>query len=222
MDASRSPGDELADESLEDRVEQEKARALERAGTELAPMVFQRALRAYYVLGILIVDVQVVVGWYEVGSAVGLVVCLALAVYLEFLLYRYLWSRPRADAAPPRGQFRPTWVRPSEYGRWTPEADLVPGRPPDSTVRKRDRIPKSSSKERCVSKPRSPGNRRRSDRSLGTLDLPGRSSGSVPPSAIQGDLRNGILGLRFEKRRGGKGSAPRSVDRGAGRLGPVV
>jgi hypothetical protein len=24
-----------------------------------------------------------------------------------------------------RGKFRPTWYRPVEYGRWTPEADLV-------------------------------------------------------------------------------------------------
>ncbi len=125
MDASRSPGDELADESLEDRVKQEKARALEEPGPSWRTWWFQRALRGYYLLGMLIVDVQVVVGWYEVGSAVGLVVCLVIAVYLEFLLYRYLWYRPRADAAPPRGRFRPTWVRPSEYGRWTPEADLV-------------------------------------------------------------------------------------------------
>jgi hypothetical protein len=125
MDASRSPGDELADESLEDRVKQEKARALEEPGPSWRTWWFQRGLRGYYLLGMLIVDVQVVVGWYEVGSAVGLFASLVAAVYLEFLLYRYLWYRPRADATPPRGRFRPTWVRPAEYGRWTPEADLV-------------------------------------------------------------------------------------------------
>ncbi|MGA7477213.1 MAG: hypothetical protein WBW47_08425 [Thermoplasmata archaeon] len=125
MDGSKSPGDELAEESLEDRVADEKARALQEPGPGWRTWFFQRALRGYYLLGMLIVNVQIVVAWYEAASVTGLVVSLAVAIYLEFLLYRYLWYRPPYEAPPPRGRFRPTWTRPVEYGRWTPEADLV-------------------------------------------------------------------------------------------------
>jgi hypothetical protein len=119
-----SPGDELAAYSLEDRVAAEKTRALKEPGPSWRQWLYQSAFRGWYALAILIVDVQIVVFWIEVGSTIGLGVTLALALYLEFLLYQILWHRPRSDARPGR-PFRRTWLRPAEYGRWTPEAELV-------------------------------------------------------------------------------------------------
>jgi len=123
--AEGSSDADLEGESLQDRVAAEKSRALREPGPSWRTWMFQSALRTYYVLGILIADVQVVVFWYEEGSVVGLVVSLVLALYLEFLLYRYLWYRPRPEALLTSGKFHPTWLRPVEYGRWTVEADLV-------------------------------------------------------------------------------------------------
>lgn len=115
---------DLEGASPEDRVAAEKARALREPGPSWRTWLLQSALRAYYILGILVADVQVVVLWIELGSVVGLVVSLILAIYLEFLLYRYLWYRPRPEALTER-VFHRTWYRPVEYGRWTVEADLV-------------------------------------------------------------------------------------------------
>ena len=127
--SSTAPGDggtevPAREPSLEDRVDQEKALALAEPGPSWRQWMFHSAFRAYFLLGMLIVDAQIVVFWIEEKSSVALVVTLILALYLEFLLYRYLWYRPRFDA-PARRPFRRTWIRPAEYGRWTPEAELV-------------------------------------------------------------------------------------------------
>lgn len=119
-----TPADEFSQYSLEDRVAAEKAWALKQPGPTWREWLFHSAFRGWYALGMLIVDANLVVFWLEVGSFVGMGVSLAVAFYLEFLLYRYLWYRPHPDAPPPR-PFRPSWYRPVEYGRWTPEADLA-------------------------------------------------------------------------------------------------
>jgi len=123
-DRKRPAPDEDTEASFDDRVAVEKARALEEPGPSWRTWFFQSALRGYYFLGILIVDVQLFVFWLEVSNVPGHVASLVVALYLEFLLYRYLWYRPRDDVAP-QGSFRRTWLRPAEYGLWTPEADLV-------------------------------------------------------------------------------------------------
>jgi hypothetical protein len=126
----RTGADGFADAPLEDRVAIEKARALAEPGPGWRTWFLQRALRAYYLLGILIANAQVVVFWIEVQNlavsilVVGAVLSLAVALYLELLLYRYFWYRPRVDVSRVR-RFRRTWLHPFEYGRWTPEADLV-------------------------------------------------------------------------------------------------
>ena len=119
-----SPADELSAYDLQDRVRAEKARALAEPGPSWRQWLYQSAFRGWYALGILIVDVQVAVFWLEAGSTLGIVLSVIAALYLEFLLYQYLWHRPNFDAPPPR-PFRPKWWRPVEYGRWTPEAELV-------------------------------------------------------------------------------------------------
>jgi len=116
--------DDLLDETIQDRVAAEKARALREPGSSWRTWALHSLLRWYYMLGILIVDVQIIVFWYQEGSVVGLVATLVAATYLELLLYRLLWYRPRVDA-PRHAQFHRTWLRPVEYGRWTPEAQLV-------------------------------------------------------------------------------------------------
>lgn len=111
--------------SHEDQVAAEKKRALAEPGPSWRTWCLQTMLRWYYFLGILILDVQVLVFWLEAHSVAGMVLSLIVAIYFEFLLYRYLWYRPRYDAPRPRGRFHPTWYRPAEFGLWTPEADLV-------------------------------------------------------------------------------------------------
>jgi hypothetical protein len=80
--------------------------------------VFETGLRPYFLLMFLILDAWLVTLWYEVGSALGLVLTLIPAIYAEFLLYRYLWTRPDLEAPRP---FRRTWYRPVWAGRWTAE-----------------------------------------------------------------------------------------------------
>jgi len=126
----RTSPDGFADAPLDDRVALEKARALAEPGPNWRTWFFQRALRAYYFLGVLIADAQVVVFWIELPNvpapvlAVGSVLSLVAALYLELLIYRYFWYRPRVDVSRVR-RFHRTWLRPCEYGRWTPEADLA-------------------------------------------------------------------------------------------------
>jgi hypothetical protein len=43
------------------------------------------------------------------------------ALYLEFLLYEYLWRRPNLEKESKRGPFVRTWYRPVRYGIWTEE-----------------------------------------------------------------------------------------------------
>lgn len=107
-----------------DQVRAEKEAALREPGPGWREWFFHSALRWYYALGVLIVNVQLIVFWMEYGSAVGLAITLVAICYGEFVLYRYLWYRPHPDSAQPR-KFRRSWLQPRAYGRWTPEADLA-------------------------------------------------------------------------------------------------
>jgi hypothetical protein len=78
-------------------------------------------LKVWLGLAFLIADALIAGFFAEAHSVVGLVVGLILAVYLEFLAYQVLWSRP----GPEEERFtpyRPTFYRPVRFGRWTPEA----------------------------------------------------------------------------------------------------
>ena len=113
-----------AQATVGDAVRAEKDAALKEPGPSWRVWFFQNALRWYYALGVLVMNVQILVFWIEFGSAAGLAATLVAACYGQFLLYRYLWYRPHPEA--PRGRkFHRTWHRPWEYGRWTPEADLA-------------------------------------------------------------------------------------------------
>jgi hypothetical protein len=78
--------------------------------------------KAWALLAFAILDAWVVASWLQPLNAPGLALSLAGALYLEFLLYRYLWYEPGPEERLSRGQFRPRWNRPTRLGRWTPEA----------------------------------------------------------------------------------------------------
>jgi hypothetical protein len=122
-----SGGDRSVDRltSLSSRVELEKELALREPGPSWREWALFTGLKPWLGVGFLIADAWIVAAWLEAGSYLGLSVSLAVAVYLEFLLYRYLWYRPDPADAGRRASFRPTWSRPVRYGRWTPEAERM-------------------------------------------------------------------------------------------------
>ena len=117
-----------------DRVAEEKRLALLAAGPSWREWVYYEAIKWWLAIGLLIADSLLVVQWLVWGNYLGLGLSLAAVVYAEFLLYRYLWTRPPPPSTRRRVPFRRTWYRPVEIGRWTPEADYirVHGRRPDS------------------------------------------------------------------------------------------
>jgi hypothetical protein len=105
-----------------DRVQEEKRKALADPGPSWREWFLFSAAKAYVLLGYLIVDVWIVIGALEVGLPYVAAALVVVAIYLEILLYKYLWRRP---AETPRG-FRPTWWwTPARYGRWTPEGEAL-------------------------------------------------------------------------------------------------
>ncbi len=108
-----------------DRVKEEKRRALADPGPGWREWWFRSASKWYIGLGLLIADAWIVTFWIEEGSVVAAFATLAVLLYLEFLLYQYLWYRPAPTVRADRAKFRPSWHRPVRFGRWTPEADLA-------------------------------------------------------------------------------------------------
>jgi len=104
----------------------ERAEALRAPGPSWKEWAYGTALKWWLGLGLLIVDSWLVAGWIEVGGYLPLAGSLAVAVYLEYLLYQYLWHPYHPEL---RGKFRPSWHAPFEVGRWSPErADLLAGK----------------------------------------------------------------------------------------------
>ena len=101
------------------RVEEEKRRALADPGLSWREWFFFDAAKWFVGLLFLILDAWLIVTWIDVALWDAILPSLVLALYAEFLLYEYLWYIPGPDTARRRGTFRPTWVRPVAYGRWT-------------------------------------------------------------------------------------------------------
>lgn len=105
-----------------DAVAEEKRRALEHPGPSWHDWWYFSGSKWYVLIGFLILDTWAGGFWVEAGYAALAVVSVIALLYAEFLLYEYLWHRPKL---PERGRappFRRTWWRPVEVGRWTPEA----------------------------------------------------------------------------------------------------
>jgi hypothetical protein len=96
----------------------EREAALRTPGQSWSDWLYGVALKWWIGLAILIIDSWIVAGWAEVGGWPELAGSIALAVYLEYLLFQYLWHPYEPEL---HGKFRPTWKNPFEVGRWTPE-----------------------------------------------------------------------------------------------------
>jgi hypothetical protein len=118
-------GDRSGDDfvSASDRLELEKQLALREPGPTWREWAFFTGFKPWFAVGFLIADAWIATGWLEAGNLVAMGVSLVAAVYLELLLYRYLWYRPHPQEIRGRGPFHATWLRLAEYGRWTPEAE---------------------------------------------------------------------------------------------------
>jgi|HubBroStandDraft_1064217.scaffolds.fasta_scaffold276358_1 hypothetical protein len=110
-------------ERLEEVVE-EKRRALEDPGPPWGEWFRHDGAKWWLGLAFLVIDTWFIAGGFEAGLAVVGIALLVPVTYLQLLLWRYLWYRPPLDR-PARGGFHRTWLRPVEFGRWTPEGVVV-------------------------------------------------------------------------------------------------
>lgn len=100
--------------------------ALSDPGPTWSEWFYRSFVRAWMILLYLVFDVFLITAFGTPLDLPALVFSLALGTYGQFLLYQYLWHTPstrRHHRA--REAFRPTWLHPVEYGRWTEEAVLV-------------------------------------------------------------------------------------------------
>jgi len=116
--------EELAFRERLEQVVQEKREALDNPGPPWKEWFLHDGAKWWVGLGFLVIDTWFIVGGLQAGeTALGLLLLIP-ATYLQFLLWRFLWYRPESDR-PVRGGFRRTWIRPTEFGRWTPEGVIV-------------------------------------------------------------------------------------------------
>jgi hypothetical protein len=109
--------------SASDRIELEKDLVRKAPDLPWKEWAYYSGLKPWVGLGLFTIDAWIAAAWLEAGNYYGLVPSLALAVYLEILLYRYLWYRPPVRARRSKGRFRRLWWHPAGSGRWTPEAE---------------------------------------------------------------------------------------------------
>ncbi len=120
--------------------DEERRRAIEEPGPSWTEFLLFSYLKWLLGMGFLIADSTILLTFLLPLDPFALAVTFALALYLEYLLWQYLWHRPplqegRRFVDP---DFRSSWHHPVAYGRWTPEAkavregaDLSPRRGPD-------------------------------------------------------------------------------------------
>lgn len=116
---------------------EERRRAIEHPGPSWREWFYTSFLKAWLGLLFFIVDAWILTAFLSPFAPALLVPSVAAALYLELLLWRYLWYEPDPETER-RGEFHPTLLRPTRLGRWTPEAerlrlglDPAPGSGPD-------------------------------------------------------------------------------------------
>ena len=119
-----TPEEEAAWTAGVTRVAEEKQRALRDPGPSWREWLFFEHRKWWYGVACLVVDSWVSTAWVAGDMVsplrlVGLAVSTGWAIYLELLLYRYLWRRPASGSG---RRFRPGFLALQEVGRWTPEA----------------------------------------------------------------------------------------------------
>ena len=103
----------------ESKVDEEKRRALEEPGASWKEWLYFTAFKWWFAIVFLIIDSWIVTIFLEARSWIPLAVATVVAVYLELLLYSYLWRRPDPHRAEPGRRRGGSSQR---FGRWTPEA----------------------------------------------------------------------------------------------------
>jgi hypothetical protein len=81
--------------------------------------------KVWVALGFFVIDSWIFVLWAVPLSLLGMVLSLAVATYLEFLLWRYLWYAPDREEDIRSLPFHPTWARLTRFGRWTPQSSRL-------------------------------------------------------------------------------------------------
>ena len=107
--------------------EEERKAALAHPGPTWTDYFFRSFLKAWIALGYLILDVFVVGFWLENHLYVGILPSLVAAVYLEWLLWAYLYYEPHggASASQRREPGLDRFLFPVTFGRWTEPGDRV-------------------------------------------------------------------------------------------------
>jgi hypothetical protein len=100
-------------------------KAIEDPGPTWGEWLIGPFAKVWVALGLFIVDSWIFVLWVVPFNAVGLVLSLGAAVYLEFLLWRYLWFAPDREEDLRHLPFHPTWNQLTRFGRWTPQASRL-------------------------------------------------------------------------------------------------
>jgi hypothetical protein len=122
--AERTPEEEVAYRDRLEQVVEEKRRALADPGPPWKEWFLYDGAKWWVGLAFLIADIWIIATGLEAGSLLIALAPLLPASYLQLLAWRYLWYRP-IESRSYRRDFRPTWTRPVEFGRWTPEGALV-------------------------------------------------------------------------------------------------
>ncbi len=115
---------------------EERKRALAEPGLGWKEWALYSGLKPWIGLGLLIIDVWALVTviglaseptyglWAPLGldplAVVLFSLISALTIYLNIVLWSYLWAIPRESDLRP-GSFTPTLLRPFAVGRWTPD-----------------------------------------------------------------------------------------------------
>jgi hypothetical protein len=108
----------------ESREQEAKRRALEDPGASWKEWLYFVAFKWWLAIVFLILDSWVVTIFLQTRDWFGLGGATVAAIYLEYLLYGYLWRRP--DPRHPEASLRGRWP-PYGVGRWTPEGFRLRG-----------------------------------------------------------------------------------------------
>jgi hypothetical protein len=80
-------------------------------------------LKVWIALSFLIIDTFIAATWLKPFNPGLLLITLGTAFYLEFLAYRVLWYDPAPIGRSIRQTFKPDWLHPVPYGRWSPPGE---------------------------------------------------------------------------------------------------
>jgi hypothetical protein len=96
--------------------------ALDDPGASWQEWFYFEFAKVWILLGFFVGDSIAAVSFADPFDPALMLSVLFLLSYLEFLAYRCLWFRPDPEKEWRFTEFRPSWLRPVRFGRWTPEA----------------------------------------------------------------------------------------------------